>query len=53
MFQNAQYIDPTFIITMCRDEVRAWTIKTDCLCPKAAGVIHTDFEKGFIMAGKA
>lgn len=36
--------------TAGKDEVRAWTIKTDCLCPKAAGVIHTDFEKGFIMA---
>lgn len=36
--------------TSGKDEVRAWTIKTDCLCPKAAGVIHTDFEKGFIMA---
>jgi obg-like ATPase 1 len=32
------------------DEVRAWTIKQDITAPKAAGVIHTDFEKGFIMA---
>lgn len=29
-------------------EARAWTIKTGTLCPQAAGVIHTDFEKGFI-----
>ncbi|MFC1722328.1 redox-regulated ATPase YchF [Patescibacteria group bacterium] len=31
-------------------EVRAWTIKKGDLAPKAAGVIHTDFERGFIRA---
>lgn len=31
-------------------EVRAWTIKTGYRAPQAAGVIHTDFEKGFIRA---
>ena len=31
-------------------EVRAWTIKKGSLAPQAAGVIHTDFEKGFIKA---
>ncbi len=31
-------------------EVRAWTIKRGTLAPGAAGVIHTDFEKGFIRA---
>lgn len=31
-------------------EVRAWTIKQGDTAPKAAGVIHTDFEKGFIRA---
>lgn len=31
-------------------EVRAWTIKKGDLAPAAAGVIHTDFEKGFIRA---
>ena len=31
-------------------EVRAWTIKKGTLAPQAAGVIHTDFEKGFIRA---
>ena len=30
------------------EESRAWTISKDCLAPKAAGKIHTDFEKGFI-----
>jgi GTP-binding protein YchF len=31
-------------------EVRAWTIKEGMTAPQAAGVIHTDFEKGFIRA---
>ena len=31
-------------------EVRAWTVKMDATAPQAAGVIHTDFEKGFIRA---
>jgi len=31
-------------------EARAWTIKTGWTAPQAAGVIHTDFEKGFIKA---
>jgi GTP-binding protein YchF len=32
------------------DECRAWTIHSGDTAPKAAGVIHTDFEKGFIKA---
>lgn len=31
-------------------EVRAWTVKVGATAPEAAGVIHTDFEKGFIRA---
>jgi GTP-binding protein YchF len=31
-------------------EVRAWTLKVGATAPQAAGVIHTDFEKGFIRA---
>ena len=31
-------------------EVRAWTVKCGASAPQAAGVIHTDFEKGFIRA---
>ncbi len=31
-------------------ELRAWTIKRGTKAPKAAGKIHTDFEKGFIKA---
>jgi GTP-binding protein YchF len=32
------------------EETRAWTIEKNCSAPKAAGEIHTDFEKGFIRA---
>ncbi|BBH51800.1 redox-regulated ATPase YchF [Fluviispira sanaruensis] len=31
-------------------EIRAWTIPKECKAPQAAGVIHSDFEKGFICA---
>ena len=31
-------------------EVRAWTVRKGATAPQAAGVIHTDFEKGFIRA---
>ena len=39
----------TFFSTK-NDECRAWTIKAGDTAPKAAGAIHTDFEKGFIKA---
>ncbi len=32
------------------EESRAWTVTINCKAPKAAGTIHTDFEKGFIRA---
>ena len=32
------------------EECRAWTIHKNSLAPQAAGVIHTDFERGFIKA---
>jgi len=32
------------------EETRAWTVQKNCIAPKAAGEIHTDFEKGFIRA---
>ncbi len=32
------------------EETRAWTIEKNCTAPKAAGKIHSDFEKGFIRA---
>jgi GTP-binding protein YchF len=36
--------------TAGKQEVRAWTTKKGAKAPQAAGVIHTDFEKGFIKA---
>ncbi len=37
-------------LTAGKKEVRAWTIKQGSTAPEAAGVIHTDFQKGFIAA---
>ena len=37
-------------LTAGEQEVRAWTIKQGSTAPQAAGVIHGDFEKGFIAA---
>ena len=37
-------------LTAGKKEVRAWTIRKGMTAPQAAGVIHTDFEKGFIKA---
>jgi len=37
-------------LTTGPDETRAWTIKKETKAPQAAGVIHTDFEKGFVRA---
>ncbi len=37
-------------LTAGEKEVRAWTVKKGSTAPQAAGVIHTDFEKGFIAA---
>ncbi|KNC86691.1 obg-like ATPase 1 [Sphaeroforma arctica JP610] len=39
-----------YFFTAGPDEVRAWTIREGDKAPRAAGKIHTDFEKGFIMA---
>ena len=36
--------------TSGKEESRAWTVKKNTSAPKAAGVIHTDFEKNFIRA---
>lgn len=37
-------------LTAGAKEVRAWTVKKGATAPQAAGVIHTDFERGFIAA---
>ncbi len=43
-------LDQQTYFTAGKKEVRAWTIKVGSTAPQAAGVIHTDFEKGFIRA---
>ncbi len=37
-------------LTAGEDECRAWTVQQGATAPQAAGVIHTDFERGFIKA---
>jgi len=37
-------------LTAGKQEVRAWTVRRGATAPQAAGVIHTDFERGFIKA---
>lgn len=39
-----------YFFTAGADEVRAWTVRRGSKAPQAAGVIHSDFERGFIMA---
>ena len=43
-------LDLCTFLTAGEDECRAWTFKKGMLAPQCAGVIHTDFEKGFIRA---
>jgi GTP-binding protein YchF len=43
-------LDQQTYFTAGEKEVRAWTVKVGATAPQAAGVIHTDFEKGFIRA---
>jgi GTP-binding protein YchF len=43
-------LDLLTFFTAGKPEVRAWTTKKGARAPQAAGVIHTDFEKGFIKA---
>jgi ribosome-binding ATPase len=51
LIQNAfKMLDLGTYFTAGEKEVRAWTIHLPCSAPKAAGVIHTDFEKKFIKA---
>ena len=45
-----QILELDTFFTSGPEETRAWTIQKNCLAPKAAGEIHTDFEKGFIRA---
>lgn len=43
-------LDLIHYFTAGSDEVKCWTIRKSCKAPQAAGVIHTDFERGFISA---
>ena len=45
-----QLLEVETFFTSGPEESRAWTIPINCTAPKAAGIIHTDFEKGFIRA---
>jgi GTP-binding protein YchF len=51
-FLTASYdlLDVITFFTIGKHEVKAWTVKKDESASKAAGVIHTDMEKGFIRA---
>ena len=43
-------LDLVTFFTVGPKEARAWTVRREATAPEAAGVIHTDFEKGFIRA---
>lgn len=48
--QGYKALQLQYFFTAGHDEVKAWTIQKGFKAPQAAGRIHTDFEKGFIMA---
>ena len=50
IFKGYEILDLQTFFTAGPQEIRAWTIKKNALAPNAAGVIHTDFERGFIKA---
>lgn len=50
IFAGYKLLDLITYFTAGVKEVRAWTVLKDATAPQAAGVIHTDFERGFIRA---
>jgi obg-like ATPase 1 len=48
--QGYKELNLMYFFTAGEKEVRCWTVYNGALAPQAAGVIHTDFEKGFIKA---
>ena len=50
IFEGYKMLGLETFFTAGSNEIKAWTIKTGSLAPNAAGVIHTDFERGFIKA---
>lgn len=50
IFKGYEILGLQTYFTAGPQEIRAWTIKNNTSAPNAAGVIHTDFERGFIKA---
>ena len=50
IFEGYKLLGLNTFFTAGPTEIRAWTIKNGFTAPNAAGVIHTDFERGFIKA---
>ena len=50
IFKGYEILGLQTYFTAGPEEIRAWTIKLNASAPNAAGVIHTDFERGFIKA---
>ena len=50
IFKGYELLGLQTYFTAGPQEIRAWTIKNNSTAPNAAGVIHTDFERGFIKA---
>jgi GTP-binding protein YchF len=50
IFKGYEILGLQTYFTVGPQEIRAWTIKKNATAPNAAGVIHTDFERGFIKA---
>jgi len=50
ILQGYKALNLMYYFTGGPDEVKAWTIQKGTKAPQAAGKIHTDFEKGFVMA---
>lgn len=50
IYQTYSLLGLRTFFTAGSDEVRAWTFKDGMKAPKCAGIIHTDFERGFIRA---
>lgn len=48
--KSYETLDLVTFFTTNKNEVRAWTVKKGAKAPEAAGVVHTDFQKGFIKA---
>ncbi len=48
--KSYEFLGLISFFTVGPDEVKAWTLRKNTLAPKAAGVIHSDIEKGFIRA---